>query len=68
MINAGTDASGVTTEMVTMNSTVKMVFRNKGTFFGVHVTSTPLDLTYSQLAIATGTVSMLTIFCQSFII
>ncbi|XP_042040852.1 uncharacterized protein LOC121786310 [Salvia splendens] len=56
MINAGSDASGVSTEMVTMNSTVKLVFRNKGKFFGVHVTSSPLDLTFSQLPIATGAI------------
>ncbi|KAL3616129.1 hypothetical protein CASFOL_040019 [Castilleja foliolosa] len=55
-IQAGSDGSGVGTEMVNLNSTVKMVFRNKGTFFGVHVTSTPLDLAFSELTLATGTV------------
>ncbi|XAR57787.1 hypothetical protein NMG60_11026050, partial [Bertholletia excelsa] len=55
LIQAGNDFSGVATEMVTMNSTVKLVFRNTGTFFGVHVTSTPLDLSFSQLTVATGT-------------
>ncbi|CAI0558103.1 unnamed protein product [Linum tenue] len=55
-IQAGSDASGVATDMITVNSTVRMIYRNTGTFFGVHVTSTPLDLTYSQLAIATGTI------------
>ncbi|KAL3813625.1 hypothetical protein ACJIZ3_014893 [Penstemon smallii] len=56
MIQAGSDSSGVSTEMVTMNSTATLIFRNTGTFFGVHVTSTPLDLSYSDLTIATGTV------------
>ncbi|PIN25227.1 hypothetical protein CDL12_02033 [Handroanthus impetiginosus] len=56
VIQAGSDSSGVSTEMVTMNSTVKFVFRNRGTFFGVHVTSTPLDLTFSELMLASGTV------------
>lgn len=51
------DSSGVATEMVSMNSTVKMRFRNTGTFFGVHVTSTPLVLSFSQLTVATGSVS-----------
>ncbi|GFQ03395.1 hypothetical protein PHJA_002483300 [Phtheirospermum japonicum] len=56
VIQAGSDGSGVGTEMVNLNSTVKMVFHNKGTFFGVHVTSTPLDLAFSELTLATGTV------------
>lgn len=56
VVQAGMDHSGVATEMVSMNSTVKFVFRNKGTFFGVHVTSTPLDLSFSELTVATGTV------------
>ncbi|XP_057491147.1 uncharacterized protein LOC130776909 [Actinidia eriantha] len=57
-IQAGNDYSGVATEMVTMNSTVKFVYRNTGTFFGIHVTSTPLDVSYSesQLILATGSI------------
>ncbi|XVF36296.1 hypothetical protein REPUB_Repub19eG0046000 [Reevesia pubescens] len=54
-IQAGSDSTGVATDMITMNSTVKMIYRNTGTFFGVHVTSTPLDLSYSQINIASGT-------------
>lgn len=54
IIQAGSDSTGVSTEMVTMNSTVKFVFTNKGTFFGVHVTSTPLDLSFSDLTLASG--------------
>ncbi|MBA0808165.1 hypothetical protein Gohar_023922, partial [Gossypium harknessii] len=56
-IQAGSDFTGVSTDMITMNSTVKMIYRNTGTFFGVHVASTPLDLSYSQINIASGTVS-----------
>uniref|UniRef100_A0A7N0TR28 Late embryogenesis abundant protein LEA-2 subgroup domain-containing protein n=1 Tax=Kalanchoe fedtschenkoi TaxID=63787 RepID=A0A7N0TR28_KALFE len=55
-IQAGSDDSGVATDMLTLNSTVKLAYRNTATFFGVHVTSTPLDLTYSQLTIASGTI------------
>ncbi|KAK9002837.1 hypothetical protein V6N11_060416 [Hibiscus sabdariffa] len=44
--------------MITMNSTVKFTYRNTGTFFGVHVTTTPLDLSYSHITIASGTVPM----------
>ncbi|RDY01020.1 hypothetical protein CR513_15710, partial [Mucuna pruriens] len=54
VIQAGADMSGVATSLVTMNSSVKLTFRNTATFFGVHVTSTPLDLNYYQLTLATG--------------
>ncbi|XVF17676.1 hypothetical protein REPUB_Repub10bG0144000 [Reevesia pubescens] len=56
-VHAGSDSSGVGTEMVSMNCTVKFTYRNTATFFGVHVTSTPLDLSYSQLTVATGSVN-----------
>ncbi|KAF6143975.1 hypothetical protein GIB67_017583 [Kingdonia uniflora] len=56
IIQAGSDSSGVATEMVTTNSSVKFTFRNTAAFFGVHVTSTPLDLSFSQLSLATGNV------------
>ncbi|XP_031107994.1 uncharacterized protein LOC116012566 [Ipomoea triloba] len=55
-IHAGMDNSGVATEMVSMNSTVKLLFRNTGTFFGVHVTSTPFDLSFSEITVATGAI------------
>ncbi|KAE8716340.1 putative Ralf-like 34 [Hibiscus syriacus] len=38
-IQAGSDFSGVATEMISMNSTVKFIYRNTGTFFGVHMKS-----------------------------
>ncbi|KAK9284146.1 hypothetical protein L1049_023314 [Liquidambar formosana] len=57
VIQAGADSTGVATDMVSMNSTVKLTYRNTATFFGVHVTSTPLDLSYSQLNVATGTIN-----------
>ncbi|XP_015884283.3 uncharacterized protein LOC107419955 [Ziziphus jujuba] len=55
-IQAGSDFTGVATDMISMNASVKLTFRNTGTFFGVHVTSTPLDLSYSQITIASGTI------------
>ncbi|XP_047319045.1 uncharacterized protein LOC124922354 [Impatiens glandulifera] len=57
VIQAGSDASGVSTEMVTMNSSISLIFRNTGTFFGVHVTSTPVNLAYSELTLASGTIN-----------
>ncbi|KAF5791714.1 putative Late embryogenesis abundant protein [Helianthus annuus] len=56
VVNAGADASGVATEMVNMNATIRFNFRNRGTFFGVHVSSTPLDLAYTELTLASGTI------------
>lgn len=47
--------SGVATSLVSMNSSLKLTFRNTATFFGVHVTSTPVELNYYQLTLATGT-------------
>ncbi|KAJ6679090.1 TRANSMEMBRANE PROTEIN [Salix purpurea] len=36
-IQAGSDSTGVATDMISVNSTVRMSYRNKGTFFGVHI-------------------------------
>ncbi|KAJ7966603.1 Late embryogenesis abundant protein [Quillaja saponaria] len=55
-INAGSDSTGVATDMISLNSTVKLTYRNTGTFFGVHVTPTPLDLSYSEITVASGTI------------
>ncbi|XP_057504255.1 uncharacterized protein LOC130787818 [Actinidia eriantha] len=56
VVQAGSDFTGVATEMITVNATVKLTFRNTATFFGVHVTSTPLDLSYDQITIGSGTI------------
>ncbi|PKA60115.1 hypothetical protein AXF42_Ash009799 [Apostasia shenzhenica] len=56
-IQAGVDHTGVATKMMTINSTVRISFRNPATFFGVHVSSTPLELRYYDLLIASGRVS-----------
>ncbi|KAK1261566.1 hypothetical protein QJS04_geneDACA001326 [Acorus gramineus] len=53
-IQPGTDRTGVPSLMISINSTVKMTFRNPATFFGVHVTSTPLSLCFYDLPIASG--------------
>ncbi|KAI4350236.1 hypothetical protein L6164_004709 [Bauhinia variegata] len=53
-IQAGIDGTGVQTDMLSLNSTVRISYRNPATFFGVHVTSTPLLLHYYQLSVATG--------------
>ncbi|OAY84539.1 hypothetical protein ACMD2_03646 [Ananas comosus] len=53
-IQAGMDYTGVPTKMMSLNSTVRIAFRNPGTFFGVHVTSSPLDLYFYDLKVASG--------------
>lgn len=57
VVQAGTDASLVPTEMASLNATVALVFRNTGTFFGVHVSADPVTLYYTQLQLASGNVS-----------
>ncbi|KAL7085222.1 hypothetical protein ACP275_14G268900 [Erythranthe tilingii] len=54
VVQAGSDESGVSTDMISVNSTVKLTFRNTATFFGVHVQTTPLSLSYTQLTIGSG--------------
>lgn len=53
-VQSGNDGTGVPTDMLSLNSTVRILYRNPATFFGVHVTSTPLQLTYYQLGLASG--------------
>ncbi|CAH8329380.1 unnamed protein product [Eruca vesicaria subsp. sativa] len=53
-VQSGNDASGVQTDMLTLNSTVTMLYKNPATFFTVHVTSSPFQLSYSQLILASG--------------
>ncbi|KAK9287480.1 hypothetical protein L1049_015901 [Liquidambar formosana] len=53
-IQAGMDSTGVPTDMLSLNSTVRISYRNPATFFGVHVSSTPLELYYYQLKVASG--------------
>ncbi|KAI4342210.1 hypothetical protein MLD38_026860 [Melastoma candidum] len=53
-LQAGNDETGVPTDMLSLNSTVRISYRNPATFFGVHVTATPLRLHYYQLEVASG--------------
>ncbi|CAI9769779.1 unnamed protein product [Fraxinus pennsylvanica] len=53
-VQAGMDGTGVPTDMLTLNSTVKILYRNPATFFGVHVTSSPLEFHYYDLKLASG--------------
>ncbi|MED6195879.1 hypothetical protein PIB30_042057 [Stylosanthes scabra] len=53
-VQSGNDGTGVPTDMLSLNSTVRISYRNPATFFGVHVISTPLQLNYYQLKLASG--------------
>lgn len=56
-VQSGNDASGVHTDMLNLNSTVSILYKNPATFFTVHVTSSPLQLSYFQLILASGQVN-----------
>ncbi|KAL9660282.1 hypothetical protein QQ045_025095 [Rhodiola kirilowii] len=53
-VQAGVDDTGVATEMLSLNSTVAITYANRGTFFGIHVSSTPWELYCYQLKVASG--------------
>lgn len=52
----GTDHSGVPTKMVTLNCSLNMVVYNPASMFGIHVSSGPVRLLYSEIAIGVGQV------------
>ncbi|XP_047311779.1 uncharacterized protein LOC124915158 [Impatiens glandulifera] len=52
----GSDSTGVLTKMITMNGTLKISVYNAATFFGVHVSSSPVKLLYSDITVASGQV------------
>ncbi|GKV34777.1 hypothetical protein SLEP1_g43122 [Rubroshorea leprosula] len=59
-VQAGSDQSGVPTDMLSLNSTVKISFTNPATFFTFHVTATPWELSYFQLKVASGQMNKFT--------
>ncbi|KAJ4952558.1 hypothetical protein NE237_029390 [Protea cynaroides] len=50
----GSDFTGVPTKMLTVNCSLKMSVHNPATFFGIHVSSTPVNLFYEEITVATG--------------
>ncbi|PWA99323.1 Late embryogenesis abundant protein, LEA-14 [Artemisia annua] len=50
----GSDNTGVSTKLLTINCTVKMNIHNPATFFGIHVSSTSLNLLYSRIVVGRG--------------
>jgi hypothetical protein len=55
-VGEGSDSSGVPTKMLTLNGSLRMSVYNPATLFGIHVSSTPINLVYSEIPIATGQV------------
>ncbi|KAL3598419.1 hypothetical protein D5086_006337 [Populus alba] len=53
-VGEGSDSSGVPTKMLTLNGSLRMSVYNPATLFGIHVSSTPINLVYSEIPIATG--------------
>ncbi|GLU22220.1 hypothetical protein SLE2022_383100 [Rubroshorea leprosula] len=53
-VGEGTDFSGVPTKMLTVNGSLKMNIYNPATIFGIHVSSTPINLIYYEIPVATG--------------
>ena len=52
----GTDGTGVPTKFVTMNCSLEIDVHNPSTMSGIHVSSTSIQLYYSQIPIASGQV------------
>lgn len=53
-VGEGSDSSGVITKMLTINGSLRLSIHNPATFFGIHVSSSPVNLVYSEVVIATG--------------
>ncbi|XP_047336265.1 uncharacterized protein LOC124939853 [Impatiens glandulifera] len=53
-VGEGSDSTGVLTKMMTMNGTLRISVYNPATFFGIHVSSTPINLLYSDIPVGTG--------------
>lgn len=55
-IGEGSDSSWVIKKMLTINGSLRIGVHKLGTFFGIHVSSTPVNLIYSVILIAMGQV------------
>lgn len=55
-VGEGSDSTGVPTKLLTLNSTLRLSVYNPATIFGIHVTSTPIGLLYSDIVVASGQV------------
>ncbi|KAL3528740.1 hypothetical protein ACH5RR_008062 [Cinchona calisaya] len=53
-MGSGADFTGVPTKMLTVNGTLRMTVYNPATFYGIHVSSSPVNLIYSDIVVATA--------------
>ncbi|GAA0146258.1 hypothetical protein LIER_06259 [Lithospermum erythrorhizon] len=53
-IGAGSDFTGVPTKMLSVNGSLRLNVYNPASFFGIHVSSTPVNLVYSDIVVGTG--------------
>ncbi|CAH8338938.1 unnamed protein product [Eruca vesicaria subsp. sativa] len=53
-VGEGSDFSGMHTKLLTLNGTLRIGIYNPAPTFGIHVSSTPINLFFYQLPIATG--------------
>ncbi|GFP81873.1 hypothetical protein PHJA_000330600 [Phtheirospermum japonicum] len=53
-IGSGADFTGVPTNMLNINGSLRISVYNPATFFGIHVSATPVNLVYSDVVVATG--------------
>lgn len=53
----GSDRTGVPTKFVTVNCTATISIHNPAKFFGIYVSSSQIDLMFSEITVASGAVS-----------
>ncbi|KAH6820956.1 hypothetical protein C2S53_016448 [Perilla frutescens var. hirtella] len=53
-LGSGSDFTGVPTKMLNVNGSLRISVYNPATFYGIHVSSTPVNLIYSDVVVATG--------------
>ncbi|XP_042049514.1 uncharacterized protein LOC121795130 [Salvia splendens] len=53
-MGSGADFTGVPTKMLNVNGSLRISVYNPATFYGIHVTATPVNLFYSEVVVATG--------------
>ena len=61
-VGEDSDSTRVVTKMLTVNGSLKISIYNPATFFGIHVSSSPINLVYSETTVATGQVIILLMF------
>nr|GMC77527.1 DNA-directed RNA polymerase II subunit rpb1 like [Ipomoea batatas] len=53
-IGEGSDFTGVPTRLLSVNGSLRISVYNPATFYGIHVSSTPINLVFSDITVATG--------------